>query len=77
MTRRLLTKRGRELYKRRGAMIEPVFGQIKSPRAITAFMRRGFAACQSEWKLITLTHNLLKIWRGGYAERALGRPQAA
>jgi transposase len=77
MTRRLLTKPGRALYKRRSMMIEPVFGQIKSPRAITTFMRRGHAACQSEWRLITLTHNLLKIWRGGCAERALGRPHAA
>lgn len=65
MERKLLTKRGRTLYKKRGQMIEAVFGQIKSLRGIEGFMRRGFDACAKEWKLICATHNLLKIWRSG------------
>lgn len=65
MERKLLTKRGQALYRRRGETVEPVFGQIKDPRGIRGFMRRGLAACQSEWKLITATHNLLKLWRSG------------
>jgi len=63
MERKLLTKRGRSLYKKRGQMIEAVFGQIKSCRKIDRFMRRGFKACAQEWKLICSTHNLLKIWK--------------
>jgi hypothetical protein len=27
------------------------------------FMRRGTAACDSEWTLLCATHNLLKLWR--------------
>ena len=27
---------------------------------LIAFMRRGLAACQAEWRLIAATHNLLK-----------------
>ena len=53
MERKLLTKRGQALYRRRAQIVEPVFGQIKDPRGIRRFMRRGLAACQSEWKLIT------------------------
>jgi transposase len=65
MERKLLTKRGRELYKKRSWMVEPVFGQIKDSRGIRHFMRRGLEACREEWKLICATHNLLKLWRSG------------
>jgi len=65
MQRKLLTKRGRELYKKRSQIVEPVFGQIKTCRGIQKFIRRGFKACAQEWKLICATHNLLKLWRSG------------
>jgi len=65
MERMLLTKRGRRLYKKRGQTVEPVFGQIKSARGCDGCMRRGTAACDSEWKLLCATHNLLKLWRNG------------
>jgi transposase len=65
MERKLLTKRGRALYKKRGQIVEPVFGQIKICRGILKFMRRGLEACAQEWKLICATHNLLKLWRSG------------
>jgi transposase len=67
MDRKLLTKRGRRLYKRRSQIIEPVFGQTKACRGIDRFQRRGLANCQSEWKVICGTHNLLKLWRSGKA----------
>jgi Transposase DDE domain len=44
-------------------MIEPVFADTKFNRKIERFQRRGRAACRSEWRLITATHNLLKLWR--------------
>jgi transposase len=69
MDRKLLTKRGRRLYKQRGQIIEPVFGQTKSCRGICRFMRRGLANCQAEWKVICGTHNLLKLWRSGKSRR--------
>ena len=65
MERKLLTKRGRELYRKRSPMIEGVFGQIKEVRGCDKFMRRGIKANRSEWKLICATHNLLKLWRSG------------
>jgi transposase len=63
MERKLLTKRGRALYKKRSQTVEPVFGQIKETRGCDRFLRRGKSACDSEWKLICTTHNLLKLWR--------------
>ena len=65
MERKLSTKRGRALYKKRGQIVEPVFGQIKTCQGILKFMRRGIEACAQEWKLICATHNLLKLWRSG------------
>jgi transposase len=67
MERKLLTARGRSLYTLRGQTVEPVFGQIKDVRGFDRFMRRGLAACRSEWSLICATHNLLKLWRSGNA----------
>jgi len=57
----LASDHGRELYSQRKITIEPVFGQIKHNRHIERFMRRGRSAARSEWRLITATHNLLKL----------------
>ena len=61
MRRVLATNHGGELYRRRNVMIEPVFGHTKFNRRIERFQRRGRAAARSEWRLITATHNLLKL----------------
>jgi hypothetical protein len=63
MRRVLATERGGGLYRQRSPMIEPVFGQTKRNRGIDRFHRRGRAAVRSEWRLITATHNLLKLHR--------------
>ncbi len=65
MERKSLTKRGRELYEFRGSTVEPVFRQSKSARGCDRFMRRGKGACDSEWKLMAATGNLLKLWKSG------------
>jgi hypothetical protein len=56
----LATDTGGELS-RRNVMIEPVFGHTKLNRGIDRFQRRGRATARSEWRLITATHNLLKL----------------
>ena len=61
MRRVLATPAGAALYRKRSAMIEPVFADTKFNRKIDRFQRRGRAACRSEWRLITATHNLLKL----------------
>ena len=47
MERKLLTKRGRALYKKRSVLVEPVFGQVKEGQGFRRFMRRGLGAAQS------------------------------
>ena len=61
-TRRVLaTDWGKELYLKRQGTAEPVFGQIKSNRGANRFLRRGRSAVRSEWRLLTASHNLLKL----------------
>ena len=63
MRRALGTELGKQLYGKRQATIEPVFANTKFNRRIDRFLRRGRSACRSEWRLITATHNLLKLHR--------------
>jgi len=65
MERKLLTKRGRALYKMRGILVEPVYGQVKEGQGFQRFMRRGLHAATGEASLVATTHNLLKLWRSG------------
>jgi transposase len=67
MRERLGSDEGRQLYRRRQTTIEPIFGQLKFNRRAERFRRRGLAACKSEWRLITATHNLLKLWNATLA----------
>src|SRR3954468_15409940 len=59
----LATDWGKDLYLRRQGMVEPVFGQVKSNSGANRFLRRGRSAVRSEWRLLTATHNLLKLHR--------------
>jgi transposase len=61
MRRVLETDLGKQLYGKRQVTIEPVFANTKFNRRIDRFLRRGRSACRSEWRLITATHNLLKL----------------
>jgi transposase len=70
MRERLDTDDGRQLYRQRQAIIEPVFGHTKFNRRLERFRRRGLAACRAEWRLIAATHNLLKLWRATTAPAA-------
>jgi len=59
----LETVRGKQIYARRKATVEPVIGQIRAPRRFGQFSFRGLVKNRSEWLLVSLTHNLLKLWR--------------
>jgi Transposase DDE domain len=61
MRHRLRTPEGSELYKRRGATVEPGIGNLK--KIIDRFSRRGLDAAASELHLAAAAFNLLKIHR--------------
>jgi hypothetical protein len=65
MARKLRTKTGKREYAKRKAIIEPVFGQIKHCRGFRQFSLRTLEKMRAEWRLVCLTHNLLKLFRHG------------
>ena len=65
MKQKLDSDAGRDLYRMRKAIVEPVFGQIKEWRGFRHFSFRGLQKVRAEWKLVCLTHNLLKLFRSG------------
>jgi transposase len=65
MAAKVRTPAGKALYARRKVIVEPVFGQIKEARGFRRFLLRGVAIIRGEWRLVCLTHNLLKLWRYG------------
>jgi hypothetical protein len=64
---KLKTTAGHAIYRMRKAIVEPVFGQTKQVRGFRRFSFRGKAKTTAEWSLICTTHNLLKLWRSGWA----------
>ena len=71
MAAKVRTPEGRAVYARRKVIVEPVFGQIKEARGFRRFLLRGLQNIRGEWRLVCLTHNLLKIWRHGWAPIAV------
>lgn len=70
MAAKVRTPEGRAVYARRKVIVEPVFGQIKEARGFRRFLWRGLVKIRGEWRLVCLTHNLLKIWRYGWGPSA-------
>jgi transposase len=73
MRERLASEAGRDLYRMRKIVVEPVIGQIKQARGIRRFWLRGLQKVAAEWKLICATHNLLKLFRLGLPVKVLKR----
>ena len=67
MWSKLRTAQGKETYRMRKAIVEPVFGQTKSCRGIRGFLLRGLENVRAEWRLICAGHNLLKLFRSNWA----------
>src|SRR3954468_268893 len=57
----LSTEIGAGLYRHRGQLIEPIFGDTKHNRGFIRFHRRGRSAARTEWRLMATTHNLRKL----------------
>ena len=61
MRRLLATELGERLYRKRSQTVEPMFGHTKHNRGMDRFHRRGRSAVRTEWRLITATHNPMKL----------------
>jgi transposase len=61
MDHRLRTPDGAALYKRRGAIVEPVNAHLKDRRGLRQFSRRGLTAAASEFRFAAAVTNLLRL----------------
>lgn len=67
MRQRLNSARGRARYRRRKALVEPVFGWLKRALGFREFSLRGLEKVQGEWSLLTMALNLKRMAAMGIA----------
>ncbi len=68
MKRAIDSERGRALYGRRFATVEPVFGNIRHNKGLDRFTLRGQRKVDTQWKLYCLVHNIEKLAHHGVAQ---------
>jgi transposase/IS5 family transposase len=61
MRRRMRSKRGRQRYRRRKTLVEPVFGWVKQVLGFRNFLLRGCRKVKAEWNLVCLALNLRRM----------------
>lgn len=66
----------KSLYRRRKALVEPVFGMIKEQQGGRRFLLRGLANVQAEWSLLAIGLNLKSLYRAWKARLLGGRGPA-
>jgi transposase len=62
MAERLASKEGQAHYRRRKAIVEPVFGWVKHALGFRQFSLRGLNKVTGEWGLVCLAINLRRMW---------------
>jgi transposase len=67
MAEKIDSKRGRKIYNRRMAIVEPVFGNIRFLKRLDRFTLRGKIKVNIQWLLYCLVHNIEKITNYGFA----------
>lgn len=65
MRAKLDSSEGRALYRRRKAIVEPTFGQIREARGFRRFLLRGLSKVRDEWAIVCTAHNMVKLYRYG------------
>ena len=65
MARKTRTVKGRAVYARRKAIVEPVFGQMDTVQNARQLLLRGQQAAREQWRFHCAIHNLLKLHRNG------------
>jgi transposase len=67
MKRKIDSLRGRHIYSHRLGIVEPVFGNVTAAIGIKRFSLRGKKKVNTQWRLMTLIHNIFKIHRYGWS----------
>jgi transposase len=66
MAAKIDTERGRKIYHRRIAIVEPVFANIRTQKGLNRFTLRGKIKVTIQWLLYCIVHNIEKIAHRGY-----------
>ncbi len=61
MRQKIDSVKGRLIYNRRLATVEPVFTNIRSTLGLDRFTLRGKKKVSIQWRLYCTVHNLLKV----------------
>ena len=67
MMEKIDSAHGREIYRQRFGIVEPVFGNIRSQKRLNRFTLRGKIKVNIQWLLYCMVHNIEKIMRYGTA----------
>ena len=65
MKEKIDSEKGRAIYSKRIGTVEPVFGNIRHTLKLNRFTMRGTRKVNTQWKLFSIVHNMLKIHRFG------------
>jgi len=61
MAAKIDTERGRQIYPRRIAIVEPVFANIRIHKRVDRFTLRSKVKVNIQWLLYCMVHNIEKI----------------
>jgi len=61
MRQRIDSVKGKQIYAERLAVVEPVFGNIRSNKGLDRFTLRGKEKVNGQWQLYCLVHNIGKL----------------
>lgn len=74
MREKLNREPGKQIYKKRQAIVEPVFATLKRAMGFTRFLLRGLEKVRGEFALLCIAHNMRKI--AGVLKSGATCPQA-
>ena len=63
MIEKIDSEHGKYVYQHRIAIVEPVFGNIRTQKGLDRFTMRGKPKLNAQWNLYCIVHNIEKIMR--------------
>ena len=65
MIEKIDSKKGREIYPQRIAVVEPIFANVRTHKRMDRFTLRGKIKVSIQWLLYCMIHNIEKILHYG------------
>jgi hypothetical protein len=68
---KMQTESARTILRQRSATVEPVFAVFREQLGLVRFLLRGLENVKAEWRLLSIAHNLRKLWKLWWRPRLL------